>query len=77
MATAHITSVLLYFSVAGICKLTVVPEVLAVISVVFSSSNVDPLAIQIIPPVVALQLKVAVDPSVALTDVGVTMKAAI
>jgi len=51
------------------------PSLLVVISLVFSSGNVVPLTIQIVPPLVTLQLKVAVDPSVALTDVGVLMKA--
>lgn len=49
------------------------PEVL--ISGVFSS--VDPLSIQTIMPALALQLKVAVDPNVALIDVGVLTKAGI
>ena len=77
MATAHVTSVLLYSSVAGICKANVLPSLLVVISLVFSSVNSDPLTIQIVPPLLTLQLKVAVDPSVALNDVGVLMKAAI
>jgi len=77
MATAHVTSVLLYSSVAGICKLNVLAALLVVVSFVFSSVNSDPSTIQAITPVLALQLKVAVDPSVALTDVGVMMKAEI
>ena len=77
MATAHVTSVLLYSSVAGICKVDVPPAMLAVISLVFSSVNSDPLTIQAITPVLVLQVKVAVDPSVAMTDVGVMMIAAI
>ena len=52
-------------------------SLLVVISVSFSSVIGDPLTIQPSKPVVALQVKVAVDPSVALTDVGVVMKAAI
>ena len=71
------TSVLLYSSVAGICKLNMLPTLLVVISLVFSSVNSDPLTIQAMTPVLALQLKVAVDPSVALTDVGVMIKAEI
>ena len=69
---------LLYSSVAGILK-TVSPAPLVVISVLFSSSNVDPSTIQIIELLLVLvvHLKVAVDPSVALTDVGVMMKAEI
>ena len=77
MATAHVTFVLLYSSVAGICKLNVLTVLPVVTSLVFSSVNSDPLTIQAITPVLALQLKVAVDPSVAMTDVGVMMRAAI
>ena len=75
MKTSHTTSVLLYSSVARTCKENVLPTLLIVISCVFSSVNSEPLTIQEIVPVVALQLKVAVDPSVVLTDVGVLMKA--
>jgi len=53
--------------VAGIYKEVTVG--LTVISVLFSSCNVDPLTIQLIEPLLKLQVKVAVDPSVALTDV--------
>ena len=60
---------------AGIYKEVTVG--LTVISVLFSSCNVDPLIIQIIEPLLALQVKVAVDPNVALTDVGVMTKAGI
>ena len=60
---------------AGIDK--EVPVGLTVISVLFSSNNVDPLTIQLIEPLLALQVKVAVDPSVALTDVGVMMNSEI
>ena len=77
MATAHVTSVLLYSSVAGICMANVLPSLLVVISLEFSSVNSDPLTIQPTKPLLTLQLKVAVDPSVALTDVGAMMKAAI
>jgi len=44
---------------------------------VLSSGNVDPLTNQVIEPLLALQVKVAVDPSVVLTDLGVLMKAEI
>ena len=47
------------------------PVPLDVISVTFSFVNGDPLTIQAIEPPLILQVKVAVDPSVALTDVGV------
>ena len=75
MATAHTTTVVLYSFVAGICMDSVFPIPVVLISGVFSS--VDPLTIQTITPALALQLKVAVDPSVTLTDVGVLTKAAI
>ena len=75
MTTLHTTTVLLYSSVAGICKVKARPILVALISSAFSSVNSDPLTSQKIVPVVALQLKVAVDPSVALTDVRVLMKA--
>ena len=74
-ASAHTTTVLLYSSVAGTCKKNILPTWLAVISGLFSTVNNDPLSIQDTTPVVALQLKVAADPSVALTDVGVLTKA--
>jgi len=77
MAIEQITFVLLYSCVAGICKVKLLPTLLVVIFAVFSSVNVDPLTIQATPPPLALQLKVAVEPSVALTDVGVMMKAGI
>jgi len=41
------------------------------------SGNVESLTTQNIPPVLTLQLKVAVDPNVALTDVGMLVKAEI
>ena len=69
----HVTMVL-YSSVAGTCKEDTLPTLLVVISCLFSSDKSDPLTCQPITPVVELQLKVAVDPSVALTDVGVLTK---
>ena len=75
MASAHLTTVLSYFSVARTCKKNFCPTWLAVISDVFSSDSNDPFTIQATTPVVALQLKVTLDPSVALTDVGVLTKA--
>ena len=50
---------------------------LVVTSAVFRSDNSNPLIIQpMIPPVaLVLQSKVAVDPSVAITEVGVLTKA--
>ena len=77
MKTSHTTSVLLYSSVAWTCKENVLPTLLIVISCVLSSVNSEPLTLQSIVPVVALQLKVAVDPRVALTDAGVVTKAGI
>ena len=53
------------------------PTLLVVISLRFNSDNSDPLTIQPTKPLLALQVKVAVDSSLALTDVGVMMKAAI
>ena len=53
------------------------PAVIAVISIVLSSGKVDPSTSHPKVPVLTLQLKVAVDPSVALTDVGVLVKAEI
>ena len=77
MASAHVTFVLLYFSVAGTCKKNFCPTWVdfIVISDVLRSDSIDPFTIQTTAPVVALQVKVAVDPSVALTDVGVVTKA--
>ena len=77
MAIAHVTLVLLYSSVAGMTRKDVLPTWMAVIFGVFSSNNKDPLTIQPTIPVVALQLKIAVDPSVALTDEGVETIAAV
>lgn len=62
---------MLYSTLAGTCKKNVLPTWLAFMSDTDSCDNSDPLTSQTITPVVALQLKVAVDPSVALTDVGV------
>ena len=64
---------LLYFSVAETFK----ENVLVDRNGESSSVNVDPLTVQPTMPVVALQLKVAIDPSVVLTDVGVLTKAGI
>ena len=75
MTTTHLTNVLLYSSIAGTCKKKILPILLIVISGVFSSVSNEPLTSQPTAPVVALQLKVAVDPSVALIDVGVVIKA--
>ena len=69
--------VLLYSSVAGTCKENTLPTPLVVISGLFSWDNSNPLNCQVITPAVALQLKVAVDPSVALTDVGVVTNSGI
>ena len=74
---AHMMSMLLYSSVAGTCKENIPLTVLDIISGLFSCDNCDPFTIQPITPVVALQLKVAVDPNVALTDVGVLIKTGI
>ena len=72
---------LLYFSLAGTSKENTLPILLVVISVVFlranSSVNNESLTVQPIVPKVALQLNVAIDPRVALTDVGVLTKAGI
>ena len=75
--TPHTTTVLLCISVAGICRENVLPMLLAITSLEFSSVNVNPLTSQPIKPLVVLQLKVEVDPSVVLTDVGVLTKAEI
>ena len=77
MARAHLKTVLLFCSVAGMCRNNFCPTWLAVISEVLSSDNKDPLTIHANVPVVALQLKVTVDPSVALTDEGVETNAAV
>lgn len=77
MNTTHVMLVLLYSSVAGTCKENSFPILLIVISGLSSCSSVDPLTSQLIEPAVVLQLKVAVDPRVAFTDVGVLVKAGI
>ena len=77
MARAHCTTVLLYSSVAGTCKKNVRPTWLAVISGLDISDNSEPFIFQATTPVVELQLKVAVHPIVALTDVGVLTNSAI
>ena len=78
MASAHLKTVLLFCSVAEMCRKNFCPTWLAVISEVYlSSNNKDPLTIQTTTPVVALQLKIAVDPSVALTDEAVEINAAV
>jgi len=70
--------VLLYSSLAGTRKKEVLPTLWAVISGVFSCPNSDPLTNHANVPVGALvlQLKVAVEFSVALTDVGVLTNSA-
>ena len=75
ITSSHTTTVLLYSSVAGTCKENVLPLLVALISGVTNSVNSDPLSLQTITPVVALQLNVAVDPRVALIDEGVVTKA--
>ena len=70
MATEHTTIVLLHSSVAGICKKNVFRAKVSDISGAFSSDNCDPLTCQVTKPIL-LQLKVAIDPRVTLTDVGV------
>ena len=77
--SSHTTDVLSYSSLARICKKVVLPTLWAVISGVFSCDNSDPFKSHANVPVLAfvLQLKVAVDPQVALTDMGVLTKATI
>ena len=53
------------------------PALRAVISVVLSSGNVDPSTSQPRVPVLTLQLKMAVDPSVVVCEVGPRMKSEI
>ena len=69
---------LLYSSLTRICKDEVLPTCLTVISGVFSPVNSASLTNHPNVPVGAfvLQLKVVVDPSVALTDVGVLTNSA-
>ena len=75
MGSTHVTFVLLCSAVAGMCKEYVFSALLdLVISGEFSCDNCDPLTSQPGWLVLTLQLKVAVDPSVALTDVGVVTK---
>ena len=78
MVSSHTTDVLLYSSLAGMCRKLVLLLCRAVIPL-FSADNSDPLTSQTTVALVALllQLKVAVDPSVALTDVGVLTKTGI
>ena len=59
------------------CRKNACPTWLAVIFGAFRSGNRDPLIIQATTPVVTLQLKVAVDPSVTLIDEGVETNAAV
>ena len=75
--TEQSTFALLYSSVAGICKVDMPPTLLTVISVLYRYGKDDPLTVQNIAPLLALQVKVAVDPSVALTDVGGMMNSEI
>ena len=75
MSNAHVTFALLNSSVARTSN--VLPLLLVLIAGEFSCVNGDPLTIQTIMPVVALQEKVAVDPNVTLTDVGVLTNAGI
>ena len=77
MISSHTTTVLLYCSIAGTCRENASPTCLVVISGALSVVNCDPLTVQLIHPVVILQLKRAADPSVALTDVGVLTKAGV
>ena len=67
---------LLYSSLAGMCKKEFLLSCRAVISGVFRPVNNDPLTSQtnMATLELVLQLKVAVDPSVALTDVGMLIK---
>ena len=78
MVSSHTTDVLLYSSLAGMCRKVVLSTCWAVIPP-FRAVNTDPLTNQKYVTLVALllQLKVAVDPTVALTDVGVLTNAAI
>ena len=67
--TTHVMLVLLYSSVARTCKEVMLPTPLVVTFGLFTED--EPLTSQEKWPIVALQLKVAVVPRVALTDVGV------
>ena len=79
ITSTHLTTVLLYFSLAGTCKENTLPILIVVISVALmcanSSITSESLTVQPIVPKVALQLNVAIDPCVTLTDVGVLRKA--
>jgi len=77
MARPHLKTVLLFCSVAGMRRKNVCPTWITATPGAFSSDKKDPLTIQTTVPVVALQLKVAVDPSVALTDEAVETNAAV
>ena len=70
MATTQAKTVLLYSTVAGTCNVNVVWSWVFDISGSSRSDNSDPLTLQLTTPVLTVQMKVAVDPSVALTDVG-------
>ena len=78
MVTSHTTTVLLYSTVAGTFKNDVLSLELTFMYGVLSSDNGDPLTSQRYVTLVALtlQLKVAVDPSVMLIDVGVLTNSA-
>ena len=72
MVAEHTTTVLLYLTTAGTVKQNVVRTWEAIISGRFSSDNCVPLTLQLTTPdILTLQLKVALHPSVALTDLGV------
>ena len=75
--STHVTYVVLYVSVARTRKEDVCAPPIVVIFGSFSSDNKDPLTIQPIIPTLALQLKIALEFNVALTDVGVLVKAEI
>ena len=78
MVSSHTTDMLLYSSLAGMCKKLVLPFCRAVIPPL-STVHSDPLTSQtnVATLELLLQLKVAVDLSVALTDMGLLTKAAI
>ena len=77
IARAHCTTVLLYSSIAGTCKKNIRLTCSAVISGLGASAKSELFIFQATTPVVALQLNVAVDPSVALIDAGVLTNSAI
>jgi len=79
MVISHTTDVLLYSFLARMHKKELLPTCRAAISGVFSSVNNELLTSQTTLNLEALvlQLKVALDPSVALTDVGVSTNSAI